>query len=197
MIAPSLRKPDLVRLNHPSSIINNQSLQAYCRHRAGIDADAAIDAAIGVHLCLATDHADRAARAFADAALAPGAFFLVDFGRHPQTLSKNDLKPLYQRRRNHNASSGDYNRKFANSKQNCLEDSPSRQELKRLASYYVACGIEVSQKVGTTLGQTGLHGRHRLRVELARRADLEDVDQSLPQRLVHHAAIDGPDPVLV
>mgnify|MGYP006981296896 CR=1 FL=1 len=110
-------------------MIDNQSLQAYCRHRAGIDADTAVDAAIGVHFCLATDHADRAARAFADATLAPGAFILVDFGRHPQTLSKNDLKPLYKRTRNHNASSSDYNRKFINSRQKCFEKPPSRRKL--------------------------------------------------------------------
>jgi hypothetical protein len=86
-IGQSFPKPDLVLLNHPLSIINNQSLQAYCFDRAGIDADAAIDAVVRVHLCLATDHADCAARALTDTALAPRALSFVNFSRHPQTLS--------------------------------------------------------------------------------------------------------------
>ena len=74
-----------------SSIVNRKSLQAYRRHGARIDANAAIDAVVRVHLCLATDHADRAARALADTAFTSGALAFVDFCGHPQPLSKNDL----------------------------------------------------------------------------------------------------------
>jgi hypothetical protein len=80
--------------NHQSSIIDNQSSQAYRFDGAGIDADAAIDAVVRVYLRLAIDHANGAARALAHASLTPCALLLIDFGRHFVTLSKLPLITL-------------------------------------------------------------------------------------------------------
>ncbi len=63
-------------------------LHTDCLFRAGIDEHAAIDAGLGINLCLALVHRDGLAGAFLDAGLATSAFFLVNFRRHYTTLSK-------------------------------------------------------------------------------------------------------------
>ena len=73
---------------HKSQIINHKSSQAYRFDRAGVDADAAIDAAIRIHFRLAIDHTNRTARALAGASLTTRAFLPIDFRRHFVTLSK-------------------------------------------------------------------------------------------------------------
>jgi hypothetical protein len=50
-----------------SSIINNQSLQAYSLNGAGVNAGPAIDASIRVNGGLAINHADCVTRTFPDA----------------------------------------------------------------------------------------------------------------------------------
>ncbi len=77
----------LLTSNNQSSLINSQFLQAYRFCRAGINADAAIDAVVRVDFRLAIDHADGGAGALADTGLTTRAFLPVDFGRHFRTLS--------------------------------------------------------------------------------------------------------------
>jgi hypothetical protein len=59
----------------------------YCLFGAGIYAYAAVDAGLGIDLCLVFNHRNGLAGALANAGLAGGAFFFVNFRRHYKTLS--------------------------------------------------------------------------------------------------------------
>ena len=97
--------------NRKSPIVNCRSLQAQSLNGAGVDTGPAIDAGIRVHRGLALDHADRVAGAFPDTGLTSGALILVNYCRHPATLSKERLQ-ITAKARNHNALRRNYNRKI-------------------------------------------------------------------------------------
>ena len=62
-------------------------LHTYCLFRAGIYTYTAVDAGLGINLCLVFNHRNGIAGALANAGLACGAFFFVNFRRHYKTLS--------------------------------------------------------------------------------------------------------------
>jgi len=86
-------------------------LQAQSLNRAGIDAGAAINAAIGIHDGLAVRHADRTSGTLIDARLTPCAFRIIYFSRHSLSLSKTKTNSLSEKVRNHNAFSSRVNLK--------------------------------------------------------------------------------------
>ena len=67
--------------------INRQSLHADGFDGAGIDARAAIDAAIGIDQSLAIDHADGIARTLVHTRFTTGTFALIHFGWPSESLS--------------------------------------------------------------------------------------------------------------